>query len=84
MTTSDQSDNLNVRVYVQRLEDGCFAKTRTEWVPERSDAKCFETTVDALVFSIAARLGRVRLVVMEDDRAETVLHPFGGQGRAIH
>jgi len=79
----DQPDNANVRVYVQRPDDGWFAKTRTEWVRERADAKCFQTAVDALVFSIAARLERVRLIVLEAGEAETVLYPFGQKGRTI-
>ena len=76
--------NPNVQVYVQRPEDGWFAKTRTEWVRERGEAKCFETAVDALVFSIAAQFKRVRLLVLEDGEAETVLYPFGQQSRAIY
>ena len=65
-----------VHVFIQRPSDELFLKDKKEWVSEKSNARSFETAVDALVFCISEHLGNVKLVVTRRDQPDNVLHPF--------
>lgn len=68
-----------MRAFIQRPTDGLYMRTKLEWVPEKSQARAFSSSVDALAYCIAAGLCEVRLVVSTASGVDSFLYPFGEQ-----